>query len=153
MGGAEWPSARQPVQFRPDPLWPWKNWEGVMQTLTWPERVTVPPRIGKAIYWNPKTGKPVCSVGHAIRACGGDSWNENVLPEQWDVAFCHVASVLLESDWVREEQAENVNNDYLDPRQRRLVYAATWLYLGVPIDRDFPEAAELAERAKGHRGG
>lgn len=124
-----------------------------MSETMWPERVEIPAAIGSGQCF--EGIEPVCSAGHAGVALGLPREATFVIgriPATWADAFIACAKAAgVELPAFRPWKAKWVTNynDAMTPEQRPLVYAASWLYLGVPIDRDWPEAAELAARAKG----
>ena len=109
--------------------------------LNWPEVVTVPDAIGAHHVYD-AGGNPCCSLGHADVYLGQGS-----LMRKWRKAFVRCHETLTRQAWSGDGDGLGLRNDEMTPGDRRLVYAAAWLYLGVKIDREFPEAEELARRA------
>lgn len=118
--------------------------------LEWPEVVAVPESIGAGRYCN-DSGFPCCAIGYFRVAVGGradEPAGNHDLWGYWMDAWRKCACVILGRPAMHMGPAY-INDELLQPRQRVLNWAATWLYLGVAIDREVPGAAELAEKAKG----
>lgn len=105
----------------------------------WPEEIEIPDKIG-AVNYTYRNGNPCCAIGH-FRQITTNAVCRAALRESFEICARHLKPC-------RNVMAEFINDRNLSPKERVLVYAAALAYVGYTL-HNFPEAEELARKAKG----